>query len=520
MAPWPQPPGSSAGRSPLEADLEAIQRQLEGSNPQLYRQLALYLQVLREVLPPSLDQACFHLATQVHGGRYAALAPERRQAFHRRLKQLVASCSSLLTVEQLAHLAGQMARERARERLQRQRQRLLERLGAEDDDDDDASSDRDRDGHDAAGRGARQWSLPQGSVRLDLNLPLGSGWLGWGRDAAAPDNDDEDNAPADPSEERDADPEASQQGPDPLAPNDAAGFEAELSIALDASLEEAIHEAMEGFLDDSLAEALQEDAIAADFGEPDPAKPAGSTPPAELSNLFSAFAAAAGMPEPFSLLGISAAGLGESPSPSRARRESSSADEQDDPNRAGDAELALRLHQPPAADQAGALFEPPPGGGLLPRDPIALLAWLGGYERALARRLRNLSHAVNLELLRLGLCRTLLPLNLLEAVLTGQIEGQSAPANLLRLQLPIGLDGLAGPLQVHGVLLRCADLELEQPQLRSVRRKLRQQHQESCKVAQQYHRLQRRLESRQAERLWSEDLDRQRPDPEGRPRRS
>ena len=529
MAPWPQPLGSSAGRSPLEADLEAIQRQLEGSNPQLYRQLALYLQVLREVLPPSLDQACFHLATQVHGGRYAALAPERRQAFHRRLKQLVASCTSLLTVEQLAHLAGQMARERAGERLQRQRQRLLERLGAEDNDEDndeDESSDRDRhndrdddDGR-TAGRGARQWTLPQGSVRLDFNLPLGSGWLGWGRDVAAPDNDNQDNDPADPSEERDADPEASQQGPDPLAPNAAAGFEAELSIALDASLEEAIQEAMEGFLDDSLAEALQEDAIADDFGEPDPAKPAGSTAPAELSNLFSAFAAAAGMPEPFSLLGISAAGLGESPSPSSARRESSSADEQDDPNGAGDAEMALRLHQPPAADQAGALFEPPPGGGLLPRDPIALLAWLGGYERALARRLRNLSHAVNVELLRLGLCRTLLPLNLLEAVLTGQIEGQSAPANLLRLQLPISLGGLAGPLQVHGVLLRCADLELEQPQLRSVRRRLRQQHQESSKVAQQYHRLQRRLETRQAERLWSEDLDRLRPDPEGPPRRS
>ena len=165
-------------------------------------------------------------------------------------------------------------------------------------------------------------------------------------------------------------------------------------------------------------------------------------------------------------------------------------------------------------------LSPPPGGGLLPRDPIALLAWLGGYERALARRLRNLSHAVNVELLRLGLCRTLLPLNLLEAVLTGQIEGQSAPANLLRLQLPISLGGLAGPLQVHGVLLRCADLELEQPQLRSVRRRLRQQHQESSKVAQQYHRLQRRLETRQAERLWSEDLDRLRPDPEGPPRRS
>jgi len=50
--------------TPLEAahqQLEDLESQLVASNPQLYRHLALYLQVLRDGLLTSVQQACFHV---------------------------------------------------------------------------------------------------------------------------------------------------------------------------------------------------------------------------------------------------------------------------------------------------------------------------------------------------------------------------------------------------------------------------------------------------------------------------
>jgi len=45
------------------ATLEGIRAALAASNPALYRHIALYLQVLRTVLPQRVLQACFHLAS-------------------------------------------------------------------------------------------------------------------------------------------------------------------------------------------------------------------------------------------------------------------------------------------------------------------------------------------------------------------------------------------------------------------------------------------------------------------------
>lgn len=173
--------------------------------------------------------------------------------------------------------------------------------------------------------------------------------------------------------------------------------------------------------------------------------------------------------------------------------------------------------QPAPPRRPSSLFSPPPAGGLLPTDPIALLAWLEGYEQALSRRLRNLSHALNGELLRAGLSPILLPVNLLDAVLAGQVESQGGPANILRLQLPVALAHANGPLQAQVILLRCDDLELEQPQLRTVRRRLQQRRQEIRRMAHTYHRLQRRLQAREAEALWQQDMRMLRSQPEGPP---
>ena len=85
---------------------------------------------------------------------------------------------------------------------------------------------------------------------------------------------------------------------------------------------------------------------------------------------------------------------------------------------------------------------------LLPTMPVALLQWMDAMDLALARRLRNLSHAINVQLLRCGLANALLPVNLLEAVLNGQMETQAAPSNLLRLQLPLAMGQLGQGIDV------------------------------------------------------------------------
>ena len=141
----------------------------------------------------------------------------------------------------------------------------------------------------------------------------------------------------------------------------------------------------------------------------------------------------------------------------------------------------------------------------MPRQPLELLHWWGAFDLALQRRLRNLSHAINLELLHLGLTRSLLPASLLDAVLRGQIEALPAPANLLRLSLPFGPEGLAAPVEALGLLLRSPDLEVEQPRLRTCRRRLEERRSELRTVARNYRHWQRRTLALEAEQQWLQD---------------
>ena len=144
--------------------------------------------------------------------------------------------------------------------------------------------------------------------------------------------------------------------------------------------------------------------------------------------------------------------------------------------------------------------------GRLPREPDGLLIWRDGLEQALARRLRNLSHAINVELLRVGLNRSLLPVHLLDAILSGQLETMATPVNLVRLQLPFGPSQDADPLEAMAVLLRSGDLEMEEPRLRTCRRRIEEHRQDVRKMARQFRRLQRRLHAHQAQQLWLQDI--------------
>lgn len=318
--------------------LHALCQQRAESNPELYRDLALYLQVLREGLLNAVQQACFHLASAVHPDRYLALPDRQRRQMHRRIEALVARTCSLLTVEHLAGLAGQLAAERLQQ-LQSQQQEWLAQL-----------------------RGQPPGEeTPPGSVHLDLHPPIALG-LGDSSLVTPPSPDDR------------------------LAP--------ELSSAL------AVLEHLQGADTD---------------GEASP--------------------------------------------------------------------LAMA---------------PPWDQGCLPRDPGALLVWLDGFEQALTRRLRNLSHGLNVELLRLGLTVSLLPLSLLEAALGGRVELQQSPANLLRLPVA-GMEAMA-------LLLRSSDLEQVLPPLRTCRSRWRQHRLEVRRMAELSRRLQRRIQVLEAEQLWLQDL--------------
>ncbi len=143
--------------------------------------------------------------------------------------------------------------------------------------------------------------------------------------------------------------------------------------------------------------------------------------------------------------------------------------------------------------------------GLLPDNPLELLTWFDGLDGALARRLRNLSHAINVALVRQGLNSTLLPLRTLEAIASGQLETQDAAPHLVRLAMPGMRVPVAQVPDVLCVLLRPVDLEVNAPRLRTCRTRLQQARLEVRRMAQTYHRLERRLQALDAEALWLHD---------------
>lgn len=364
--------------------------------PGLYRELALYLQVLREGLLHAVQQACFHLATQVVPERYGQLSGERRMALQQRLQGLVQRCCTLLTVEQLMGLAAQQQR-REQQRQRGQRQRLIDALVA----------DQDPEPPDAASATASEPAAPQGSITLGLDLPLSADLFEAGLPGLAGVNrtpPDREDTPANPPR----------------------GEELEL-----------------------------------------------------LQSLFA----------------MAAEGLGQEPRPAAP-------DTPERPPGLAEASLPLALAvQPelPANDQAVT-------GTQLPRDPLLQLRWWAHLDQALSRRLRNLSHAVNVELMRSGLAQGLLPLNLLDAVLQGQVEVLPAPMNLLRLPLPIpaAASGTA-PAEVLSLLVRSGDLEFQQPKLRTCRKRLEQRRRQLRTMAERYRYWQRRVSALEAEQQWLQD---------------
>ena len=369
-----------------KAQLLSLLEQQEEFTPALYRDLALYLQVLRDGLLHSVQQACFHLATQVVPERYNQLPPERRETFQRRLQSLVKRSCSLLTVEQVMGLAAQQARKQERRQLQEQ-QKILQTM---------------LEGREAADEPAPVEASPQPqSVNLSLDLPLAADLFDTG-------------VPGLPSLSQHQRPSEETTPPPESAP-----------------------------------------------------------PEGELALLQSLFTMA-------------------SETLSAAAPDSS--DEEDDGETSGGSAFASSSVEVTRSQ--------------LPKDPLLQVRWWAHFDRALRRRLRNLSHAINVEMMRVGLAQGLLPLNLLDAVLDGQVEALPAPANVLRMALPLSLNPVApasAPTEVLTLLLRSGDLEFEQPRLRTCRQRLEQRRRTLRTMAKRYRTWQRRVSALEAEQQWFQD---------------
>ena len=361
--------------------LKELESQLLASNPKLENHLALYLQVLRDGLLAAVQQACFHLATQVYPDRYGGLEPSSRQLLHRRLVQLAERTNGLLSLERVVGHAAQIARQQQRERRS-QRRRVLDSIaefGAEQEEGPEQGPEEGRD------------KGPEGSVHLGMALPISSDFLTPRGERPQPAGPAESDGEGEGDGDRDGNGESDGEG------DGDGGQDSMLAV---------------------LAEAFQ------DWQ--------GKVPPSAPS---------------------------------------------------------------------------PWDGEGLPTTPDQLLAWIGGFELALSRRLRNLSHALNGELLRLGISHTVVPLNLLDAALAGELELVEAPANLLRLPLPLGMEPDLGRIEAMAVLLRPADLELELAKLRTCRTRIQQHVQEVRRMAQHYRRTQRRVQALEAEQLWLQDIN-------------
>ncbi|MCP9839710.1 hypothetical protein KBY93_03555 [Synechococcus sp. J7-Johnson] len=436
---------SASALSEAHGHLERIRRRLGEGHRDLYHDLALYLQVLRDGLLEAVQQAVFHVATQVVPERYQQLNDRQRQELPRRLEQLVQRCGCLLTLEQLLVLACQVQNEQRRQGQQQQRQlaRALAQMSAGADEGD---SEGDWDEREEA----------EGSIRLDLNLPLSAELFSGGIPAlagltrlVAPS--------AEWIAEEGRDDEAGHDEDDDVVEED---DEAGVGEDEDLDLEES---ALKGLGEVDGLEGLENleagDVVAAEAEADDP------------TDILRALLVMAVPPERRSQV----------QDPDHPRPDTST------------------RPLPQRSDEADR------NQGLVPQQPVELLEWWKALDQALQRRLRNLSHAINLDLIKLGLTRSLLPLNLLDAVLQGDLEALPAPANLLKIHLPFSSPDMPIQVQALGVLLRTSDLEYEQPRLRTCRKRLEQRRASVRKMAQHYRHWKRRARALEAEQQWMKD---------------
>ncbi len=367
----------------------------------LYKEYALYLQVLREELLAVVRQTIFSLITHRGQNLLEQLAPEMRASFQSQVEKLVGRCCALLTVEQLMDLARQMEKEQELKQEEARREFLASMKTP-----------------------ASFLEEPEGSVNLSLSPPL-------------------ENPERFKGSFIDSDKENSKRS----------NFDFDLSddaLGTSQSIEEEMIDLKKSYGPEreniQMEEGREEDRQGFDV----------------LRSLF----AMAG-----DVIG--------------SEKSSSNRDQKP---LISDSSIGNELKE---VDE-----------GFLPENPSELAAWVESLELALSRRLRNLSHALNVEMLRVGIVNSLLPIGLLDTALEGRLDSQHVAPNLLTLHIPVQNQLLEGGMEVVCVLLRTSELEFACPQLRRCRLQLKQRHTQLIKMVRQYRHWQGRFKSKEAHQQW------------------
>ncbi len=365
--------------------------------PKLYRDHALYLQIVRNLLRNSVRQAIFVLITDKSSGVSNLIASDSRNLFQGKVDELVSDTLSLLTVEHLMDLVRQIENEN-KLKIEKNRQELFMSLN----------------------NAKKQVQSAEGSVHLSFSPPLENpiyleDWL---------------------QTEYDSD-----------------------SSEFDELEEKALEADNKGYLSEesSLVTPSQSEAETDDSTNLKKKK--------DLDILRSLFA----------LVGQTVSGE----TPANEERDEIAPENK-----------SFHEDQPPIEKR------------FLPDNPIELNRWMDSFEFALTRRLCNLSHALNLELLKSGVINSLLPISLLEAVLRGQFDSQPSTSNILKLRVPVKNNVIEAGMDISCVLLRLSELEFDDPGLRRSRTQLKQHRSELIKMVRQQRHWQNRLVVKEAHQKW------------------
>lgn len=114
-----------------------------------------------------------------------------------------------------------------------------------------------------------------------------------------------------------------------------------------------------------------------------------------------------------------------------------------------------------------------------PAHPAAIYAWQQSLNRSLVRQLRHTSRQANRLLEKMGIIRSGMPPQMLEAAIKNDgAEQQSGPPNILMLNITTAPaeeseEEESATIQLAAIYLRLADLEFSVPELRLARRQLR-----------------------------------------------
>ena len=115
--------------------------------------------------------------------------------------------------------------------------------------------------------------------------------------------------------------------------------------------------------------------------------------------------------------------------------------------------------------------------------------------------MRNFSHLINIELIRVGLINSFIPPTLLDAAIAGQLKLVNSPSNVLKISLPIS-PASNNEIDLSCLLIRPSELEFDHLKLRQCRQKMNQQRNVLLKMVRQQQYWQTRSLAKEVREQW------------------